>query len=228
MLDVIVVSPHPDDAEIAMAGSILAMKSQGLKVGILDLTNGEPTPKGSPEIRAAEAARASQLMDLDVRVTLDLPNRWLQNTREARTKIAEVLRRHQPRIVFVPYFVDSHPDHVVAAQLAVDGIFAARLGKDDNIKGEPYRAKRFYHYLSTHMNISPKPSFSLDISPFFEKKMEVIRAYPSQFVDTPLGKRVFSYVAAMNRYWGAMIGVEYAEPFVTREEVGLKSVRDLL
>jgi len=228
MLDVIAISPHPDDAEIAMAGSIVQMKAEGLKVGVLDLTNGEPTPNGTPEIRAAETARASEIMDLDVRVTLDLPNRWLENTREARTKIAEVLRRHQPRIVFVPYFVDSHPDHVVASQLAVDGVFAARLSKDVNIKGEPYRAKKFYHYLSTHMSISPNASFSLDISPFFQKKMDVIRAYRSQFVDTPLGARVIPYITAVNRYWGAMIGVEYAEPFVTREEVGLKSLRDLL
>lgn len=228
MLDVMVISPHPDDAEIAMGGSILAMKSEGLRVGVLDLTNGEPTPKGSPEIRAAETARASELMDLDARVTLDLPNRWLENTREARTKIAGVLREHQPRLVFVPYFVDSHPDHVVAAQLGVDGVFTARLSNDAGIQGEPFRVGKFYHYLCTHMNISPDPSFSLDISPFFEKKMEVIRAYPSQFVDTPLGKRILSYVTAMNRYWGAMIGVEYAEPFVSREELGLKSLRDLL
>jgi len=130
--------------------------------------------------------------------------------------------------VFVPYFVDSHPDHVVASQLVVSGIFTARLSKDDLIHGRPYRARKFYHYLSTHMNISPDASFSVDISPFFERKMEVIRAYASQFVDTPLGDRVLPYVKATNSYWGAMIGVEYAEPFVTREELGLKSLRDLL
>ena len=228
MLDVIAVSPHPDDVEIAMGGAILKMVDEGLRVGILDLTDGEPTPNGTPEIRAAESARAAELLGVAERITLDLPNRWLANTREARIKIAEVLRAHEPKTVFVPYFVDSHPDHVVAAQLAVDGIFTARLSKEPAIQGEPYRARRFYHYVSTHMNISPDVSFSLDITPYFERKMAVIRAYASQFVNTPLGDRVLPYVSAMNRYWGAMTGVEYAEPFVTREEVGLRSLRDLL
>ena len=228
MLDVMAVSPHPDDVEIAMSGTILKMVDEGLRVGILDLTDGEPTPNGTPEIRAREAARAADLLGVAERVTLDLPNRWLADTREARIKVAEVLRAHQPKIVFVPYFVDSHPDHVVAAQLAVDGIFTARLSKEPAIRGEPYRAKRFYHYVSTHMNISPEVSFSLDVTPYFERKMEVIRAYASQFVGTPLGDRVLPYVTAMNRYWGAMIGVEYAEPFVTREELGLRSLRDLI
>ena len=228
MLDVIAVGPHPDDVEIAMGGTILLLKSEGLRVGILDLTDGEPTPKGTPEIRAEESARAAAILGVDERITLDLPNRWVEDTREARTRIAEALRAHTPEIVFAPYFVDSHPDHVAASQLVVSGIFAARLTKDESIQGRPYRARKFYHYVSTHMNISPDASFSMDISPFFERKMEAILAYKSQFVDTPLGNRVVPYVEAMNRYWGAMIGVEYAEPFVTREEVGLRSLRDLL
>ena len=228
MLDVLAISPHPDDVEIAMGGSILLMKSQGLEVGVLDLTNGEPTPNGTPEIRAKESACAAERLGLDLRVTLDLPNRWITDDRDARIKVAEVLRRHQPEIVFLPYWVDSHPDHLAGANLAIAGIFTARLSKDDSIQGRPYRARKFYHYVATHMNISPDASFSLDISPFFEKKMEVIGCYVSQFGNTPLGNRVIPYVEAMARYWGAMIGVEFAEPFVTREEIGLKSIRDLL
>ena len=228
MLDVIAVSPHPDDVEIAMGGTIMRLVSEGSKVGILDLTDGEPTPKGTPAIRAKEAARAAELLGVAERITLDLPNRWLEDTRDARVRIAEVLREHQPEVVFAPYFVDSHPDHIVASRLTVSGIFTARLTKDDCIHGRPYRARRFYHYISTHMNISPDASFSVDITPFFERKMEVLHAYESQFVNTPLGDRVLPYVAAMNRYWGVMTGVEYAEPFVTREEIGLKSMRDLL
>ncbi|MFH0962587.1 MAG: bacillithiol biosynthesis deacetylase BshB1 [Planctomycetota bacterium] len=228
MLDVLAVSPHPDDVELAMGGSLLLMKSEGLRVGILDLTNGEPTPQGSPEIRAREAACAAQVLGLDLRITLDLPNRWLVDDKPARIKVAEVLREHEPPIVFLPYWVDSHPDHVAAAQLVVAAIFTARLTKDETIHGRPYRARKFCHYIATHMNISPSPSFSLDVSPFFERKMQVVSCYKSQFGDTPLGSRVIPYVTAMARYWGAMIGVEYAEPFVTREEIGLKSLRDLL
>ena len=110
MLDTLVVSPHPDDAELGMGGAILRLKAEGRAVGVLDLTNGEPTPLGSPEIRARETAAATEILRLDWRESLGLPNRSLEPTIEARAKLAGVFRRTRPRWIFAPYWIDAHPD----------------------------------------------------------------------------------------------------------------------
>src|SRR5688500_1985411 len=114
MLDALVIAPHPDDAELGAAGAILKMKAEGWKVGILDLTSGEPTPHGSLETRANETAAATAILGLDWRENLGLPNRRLEATLEARHQLAAVLRRVRPRWLFAPYWVDAHPDHVAA------------------------------------------------------------------------------------------------------------------
>ena len=112
MLDILVISPHPDDAELGMAGAILKMKSEGLSVGVLDLTNGEPTPFGSPEIRARETAAATEILGLDWRENLGLANRSLEPTLESRAKLAGEIRHTRPRWLLAPYWIDAHPDHV--------------------------------------------------------------------------------------------------------------------
>ena len=111
-LDVMVVAPHPDDAELGMGGAIMKLRAAGLSVGVLDLTDGEPTPHGSPQIRAEETAAATEILGLDWRDNLGLPNRSLQPTLEARGKLAGVIRNLQPRWLFAPYWIDAHPDHV--------------------------------------------------------------------------------------------------------------------
>ena len=122
MLDVLVVSPHPDDAELGMAGAILKFKAEGFSVGVLDLTNGEPTPFGSPETRARETAAATGILGLDWRENLGLPNRTLEPTLEARAKLAGVFRQTRPRWIFAPYWVDAHPDHLAATELIEAGV----------------------------------------------------------------------------------------------------------
>ncbi len=117
MLDILVVAPHPDDAELGMAGTIMRAKDEGLRVGILDLTSGEPTPHGSPEIRARETAAATEILNVDWRENLGLVNRKLEHTLAARAQLANVFRRVRPRLIFAPYWVDSHPDHVAATDL---------------------------------------------------------------------------------------------------------------
>jgi LmbE family N-acetylglucosaminyl deacetylase len=116
-LDVLVIAPHPDDAELGMAGAILRFKSEGLRVGVLDLTSGEPTPHGTPEIRAKETQAATEILGLDWRDNLGLPNRSLEATLEARGQLAGVIRQVRPRWLFAPYWVDAHPDHVAATEL---------------------------------------------------------------------------------------------------------------
>jgi len=128
-LDVIVVAPHPDDAELGMGGAISKMLARGLRVGILDLTNGEPTPHGSPEIRAKETEAASQVLGVSWRRNLGLPNRSVENTLAARKELAIVFRETHPDWIFAPYWTDAHPDHVAATQLVEAARFWAKLSK---------------------------------------------------------------------------------------------------
>jgi LmbE family N-acetylglucosaminyl deacetylase len=127
MLDVLVIAPHPDDAELGMGGTIGLLLEQGRRVGVLDLTDGEPTPRGSPEIRARETAAASAALGLEWRENLGLPNRRLRATLAARGQLAGVIRRTRPRWLFAPHWVDAHPDHVAATRLAEAARFWAKL-----------------------------------------------------------------------------------------------------
>src|SRR5262245_40602955 len=127
MLDVLIVAPHPDDAELGAAGAILRLKTEGRRVGVLDLTSGEPTPFGSPEIRARDTAGASAVLGLGCREKSGLANRTREATLEARHQMAAVLRRGQPRWIFAPYWVDSHPDHGAATELIEAARFWSKL-----------------------------------------------------------------------------------------------------
>jgi N-acetylglucosamine malate deacetylase 1 len=224
-LDVLVIATHPDDAEIGVGGTMLRCVRSGLRVGILDLTDGEPTPHGSPARRAAETAAASKALCLAWRKNLGLPNRSVQDTLEARRQLASVLRLMRPRYLFVPYWDDAHPDHVAASRLCEDARFWAKLTRSD-LPGEPFWPPRMYYYWSIHLRIHPKPAFVLDISDCLEKKMEAVRAYASQFLEG----RPQTFPTALDdirdraRYWGWTIGTAYGEPFGSREEIGLKGL----
>ena len=126
-LDILVVAPHPDDAEISVGGTICRSRKEGLRVGVVELTNGEPTPHGSPEKRAAETAAATDIMDLTWRHNLGLPNRQLEATLDARRALAEVFRLTRPNIILAPYWEDAHPDHVAASALADASRFWSKL-----------------------------------------------------------------------------------------------------
>ena len=229
MLDVLVVSPHPDDAELGMGGAILKLRAEGRSVGILDLTNGEPTPHGSPQIRERETAAATAILGLDWRENLGLPNRSLEATLDARAKLATVFRRTRPRWIFAPYWIDAHPDHVAATQLIEAARFWSKLTKTE-MPGEPHYPERIYYYFCVHLRLVPQPAFILDISDFWEKKLEALRCYHSQLIagrpeEPPTLLDRFRDQAAV---WGWAIGSRYGEPFASREEVGLRGLRDLL
>ncbi|HEY2251176.1 MAG TPA: bacillithiol biosynthesis deacetylase BshB1 [Planctomycetaceae bacterium] len=228
-LDILVVAPHPDDAEIGVGGTLLRSKSQGLSVGVVDLTTGEPTPHGSLEIRAQETAAATGVLALDWRENLGLPNRSLEPTLPARRALAEIFRTRRPKIIFAPYWEDVHPDHVAASALIDAARFWAKLSKSD-LRGEPYWPPKIFYYFSIHLRIHPKPSFVVDISEQIEAKMQAIGCYESQFVTgrslefpTPLDD-----IRDRARYWGWSIGARYGEPFVSREEIGIKDLSDLV
>lgn len=228
-LDYLVIAPHPDDAELGVGGSILLLRSQGASVGVLDLTDGEPTPFGSPELRRQETDNATAILGLDWRGNLGLSNRRLVADLEARARLAGALRQLRPRALFAPFWEDTHPDHVAASALVDAARFWAKLTKCD-LPGEPFFPQRILYYFSVHLRIHPRPSFVLDITAHLEAKMRAIACYRSQFIDgrPTAPPTLLDDLRDRARYWGWAIGTGYGEPFVCREEVGLRSLRDLL
>ncbi|MFM7317107.1 MAG: bacillithiol biosynthesis deacetylase BshB1 [Isosphaeraceae bacterium] len=227
-LDALVVAPHPDDAELGMAGTILSMVAEGRRVGILELTSGEPTPLGSPEIRRTETAAATGLLGIAWRGNLNLPNRSLEATLDHRRRLAESFRELLPSLIFAPYWEDAHPDHISATKLVEEARFWAKLSKTD-MAGQPFHPARILYYFSVHLRIVERPSVLIDISEYTSQKRQVLEAYQSQLVaNQPPGQPgVIDRVLERNRYWGIMAGVLSAEPFASREPVGLRSLRDL-
>jgi len=224
-LDVLVVAPHPDDAEISVGGTLLACRREGLRTGVVELTNGEPTPYGSPEIRQRETDAATSILDLCWRKNLGLPNRRLEANLSARRQLAEIFRLTRPRLIFAPYWEDSHPDHVAATQLIDAARFWAKLSRTD-LAGEPYHPPRILYYWSIHLRIHPAPSFVFDISDTLDEKMAAIRCYESQFLTgktqefpTPLDD-----IRDRARYWGWSINKKYGEAFASRESVRISSL----
>ena len=225
MLDILVVSPHPDDAELGMGGAILKLKAQGRRVGVLDLTNGEPTPFGSVETRAKETAAATAILGLDWRENLGLPNRSLEPTLEARAKLAGVLRETRPRWVFAPYWIDAHPDHVAATQLIEAARFWSKLTKTD-LPGAPFYPERIIYYFCVHLRLVGQPAFVLDISDFWEQKLAALECYRSQLIEgrPQIAPTLLDRIRDQAAYWGWSIGTRYGEPFASREPIGLKSM----
>ena len=228
-LDIMVVAPHPDDAELGMGGAIINMLSSGLRVGVLDLTSGEPTPFGSLEKRAAETAAATQVLGIPWRANLGLPNRSLQPTLEARKKLATMFRLHQPKWIFAPYWRDAHPDHTAATELIDGARFWAKLSKTD-MAGERFHPQRIYNYYCVHLKMHAQPKFVLDISDHWEKKLESIRCYHSQFIEGRENVRpaFLEQLRDEASYWGKTIGVKYGEPFTAREPIGMTELTALV
>ena len=227
-LDILVVAPHPDDAELGMGGAILAYKDLGYRVGVLDLTDGEPTPQGSPAIRAQETAAATAILGLDWRGNLGLPNRSVQASLEARGLLAGVFRQLKPRLLFAPYWVDAHPDHVAAVELIEAARFWSKLSKTD-LPGEPHHPQRIFYYNCVHLRIVEKPAFVLDITRTWPQKLAAIECYRSQFIlGRPTEPPTFmDQLRDQAAFWGWSIGTAYGEPFASREPLGLSSLRDL-
>jgi len=228
-LDILVVAPHPDDAEISVGGTMAVSLQQNLRVGVVELTSGEPTPHGSLEIRRRETERSTEILGLSWRGTLELPNRSLQANLEARRKLAEVFRAVRPQIILAPYWQDAHPDHVAASSLCDDARFWSKLSRSD-MAGDPFWPPLLLHYFSIHLRIHPAPSIVMDISSQIETKMAAVSAYESQLITG----RSQEFPAAIDnirdraRYWGWSIGRAFDKPLVNRECSGIASLSSLL
>ena len=226
-LNLLVVAPHPDDAEISVGGTILRCKAEGMSVGVVELTDGEPTPHGTPERRRQETAAATAVLGLDWRHCLGLPNRSLENDLTSRRALAEVFRLTRPEVILAPYWEDAHPDHVAASALSDAARFWAKLSRSD-LAGEPYHPPRIYYYWSIHLRIHPKPAFVLDVTNHIEVKLKSVECYGSQLEGRPTDPpTLLDNIRDRARYWGWTIGAAYAEPFASREEIGITSLNAL-
>ncbi len=222
MSQILVVGPHPDDQELGMGGTIAKLVSQGHEVLLLDMTSGEPTPHGSPELRAKEAEAAANILGVK-RTSVNLPNRYVEHSIPARHAVAAVIREHQAEIVFTPYFEDAHPDHIATTKIVEDARFDAKLTKID-IAGEPIYPKWLFYYYCTHLRIVPNPSFLIDTTGFAKQKRDAIVAYESQFVIPESNRSIVDWVGSQDTYFGGRLRTETAEPFYSREPIGLETL----
>lgn len=224
-LDLLVVAPHPDDAELGMGGTIAKCVQQGKRVGIVDLTSGEPTPFGSEEKRAAETAIANQALGEPWRFNLGLRNRFLEPSLENRHVLASLFRLTRPRWIFAPYWEDAHPDHVAATELVEAARFWSKLSNSD-LDGTPYHPERIFNYYCIHLKHIAQPSFIVDISDHWPAKRASIEAYNSQFVDgrSQAFPTTMDQFEADGRYWGRIIGRAYGEPFASREPLAVSQL----
>jgi len=226
----LVFAAHPDDAELSCGGTILKHVALGKKIGIVDLTRGELATRGTPEKRTKEAHAASRILGTKIRVNLEMRDGFIQNDEAHQLKIIYTLRKFQPDIVLANAVKDRHPDHGKAAALVHDACFLSGLRKikirDDGKLLNAWRPRALYHYIQDTWT---DPDVLVDVSDFFRKKMKVIREFRSQFHD-PDSREPRTYISTPQfleflevraRDLGQMIGVKYAEGFVSERKVGV-------
>ena len=216
-LDILVIGAHPDDAEIGCGGTIAHYKKKGKKIGILDLSNGEPTPFGTVEKRMVEAKAASEILQLDIRITLDMTNRYIENTIENRKLVSEVIRKFKPHILITHPSDDWHPDHIACHQLVNAAKFQSKLTKTESEFPE-YSPKYVFYFDHSHLkDKNRKLDFLVDISDSIEDKINALKVYKSQFVDNKKHLRIFDYIRERAGHLGYQVGVKYAEGFINSE-----------
>ena len=222
-LDLLAIAAHPDDAELTCGGTLLKAADQGYKTGVLDLTAGEMGTRGDPELRLKESAVAAKILRLSHRENLRFPDANLEVIQKYKLAIATRIRALRPRTVILPYWEGRHPDHYTAARLGYEGCFLAGL-KQLPIEGRAFRPFKILYSTVDQRHL--RPSFVVDISRQFDRRHKAILSYGSQFrptvkdrkseVHIPLD-RLHHEVNLVARYYGEMVGVEYAEPFVVKE-----------
>ena len=229
-VDILAIAAHRDDVEQTCGGTLLMMQSRGWRTGILDLTQGESGTRGSAAEREAEATEAARILRVAHREALDLPDGNIQNSSENRLKVAAVLRRLRPRVVILPYWQGRHPDHYTSATLGYEACFVSGLSRVDLPGGSaPHRP---YKILYASLYADVRPTFTVDITPVMDDRIQALLAYRSQYANQEQGSALFvpeaeirERMLATARHYGLLSGVRYAEPFV-QKEVGL--VDDLM
>ena len=226
-VDLLAIAAHRDDVEQTCGGALIAMAEKGYRTGVLDLTAGEMGTRGDVETRAREAEEAARELLLSRRDNLGLPDARLDSGLEAKLAIAAKIRELRPRAVILPYWEGRHPDHYRTAELGYEACFLAGLKKLE-LPGEPHRpAKILYAALYAHV----PPTFVVDITAQFERRLRALFCYRSQYEDQPAGAGLFpareemaERIRAVARYYGMLIGVKYGEPFVVKEMLRIDDV----
>ena len=229
MMKITVLGPHPDDQELAMGGTIALLAAAGHEVTLVDMTTGEPTPFGSEETRAREAAEAAKILGVR-RIQAGFKNREVVYSVEARHRVAAIYRQLRPDILFLPYPHDAHPDHIAVTRIGEDARFDGKLTKSA-IPGEPYYCKRIIYYFCTHLRINYPATFCVDVTKFWEKKIAAVNCYQSQFYTGRTGEErgaVVRYVSTAGAWFGGIINRPYAEPFFHVEMLGMSSLENLV
>jgi len=231
-LHVLAIFAHRDDAELTCGGTLIKLAGQGHRAGVLDLTAGEMGSRGSADLRGAEADRAAAIMGLAVRENLGLPDAGIMNTPETRRLVARVIRRLRPTIVIAPAQQGRHPDHRIASELVRDACFISGLAKiePDLPKHRPRKVIHCLSYREDHL----RPTFVVDISAEFERKLEAIRCYGSQFDSVtqagevyPNGDPLYDIVRHQAAHYGSLIRTRYGEPFFTTETMRVDDITTL-
>jgi bacillithiol biosynthesis deacetylase BshB1 len=230
-LDVLAIAAHPDDVEISAAGTLLRCIDQGMKVGIIDLTRGELGTRGNGDLRLIEADKAAAILGLSVRENLNLGDGFFRNEEATLLRVIDVIRKYQPSIVLANAIADRHPDHGRASKLVSDACFYSGLGKIET-NYPAWRPKSVYFFGQDYYQ---KPDFVVDITPYWEKKLEALKAYSSQFFDpnnpepsTPIsGEEFFDFIKARNIDFGRPAGYRIAEGFCTARVLGVNRLTDI-
>ena len=233
-LDVLAIFSHPDDAELSVAGTLLKLKSLGYRTGVCDFTRGEMGTRGTPEIRAQEAADAARIMKLDARINLEQPDGHVWPTEVARVALVRVLRTYKPRVLLTTHEDDPHPDHANTSIIVRQSARLATMKRYDEEAGLPAMPMpAIMHSLFSRRIV---PSFVVDVSDFVDEKMSAIRAYASQFYSadsnepsTRISARGFlDEIELRMRYFGTLIGVAAGEPYYVREALNVEDPLALL
>ncbi|WP_299757419.1 bacillithiol biosynthesis deacetylase BshB1 [uncultured Pontibacter sp.] len=236
-LDILAFASHPDDIELGCAGTLIAHVEAGLKVGIVDLTAGELGTRGTPEVRLQEGLDAAKVMGISVRENLGFADGFFQNDRDHQLEVVKVLRKYKPDVVIANAVHDRHPDHGRGSILVSEACFKSGLKmiKTQISEGdqEAWRPKAVYHYIQDRLIT---PDFVVDVTPYWEKKMETIRAFKSQFYNpddsspnTYISSPEFlDFIEARAKELGHAIGVTYGEGFTKERHLGVKNLFDLL
>jgi len=231
-VDLLAIAAHRDDVELTCAGTLLRVRDQGYRTGILDLTAGETGTRGNAEIRGREAAAAAEIMGVALRRNAALPDGHLVNDEPSRRIVVEAIRDFAPRVVILPFPEGRHPDHRVTSELGRDACFLAGLAKYP-AGGAPHRPHKILYALS-YREDPIKPTFVVDIADQFERKLAAIRCYGSQFDGVtkagelfPNGQDLYDLIRTQNAHYGSLIRTAYGEPFFTHETVRVDDVLSL-
>ena len=228
-VEILAIAAHRDDVELTCAGTLLKAADAGHRTAILDLTAGESATRGSAELRADEAARAAKILGVIERRNAGLPDAHIHNDEDTRRAVVEHIRHFAPRVVILPFPVGRHPDHRAASELGRDACFLSGLAKYP-AAGTPHRPHKILYALS-YREDPIKPTFVVDISAQFDRKLAAIRCYASQFDGAtaageifPTGQDLYSLVETQNAHYGSLIRTRYGEPFYTHETMAVEDV----